>query len=385
MSETGRAEAQLLLDEAAEALRRGDRSEARRLASLAARLDPASEQPWLVMAAAAAPRASLAYMKIALEKNPSSAAARRGLEWAETRLQREQAAAAPGRTQSRAFQSDTLALGLPGVVPADTLPLRARRPAYRVPPGEATQPVAVRPARKSRITPAAWVMMLFLALFGGLVMAAVVGDYTVRARSASAPRSVAVMVKPSLTPTNTPTPTPTNTPTPTPTPTFTPTPTNTATPTPTNTPTATNTPLPTSTNTSEPQSNEPYLPGLPEGVSDGERWIDVDLTNQMVYAYEGYELVNSFLVSTGTWRTPTVTGTYKIYVKYRYTDMSGPGYYLRDVPYTMYFYKGYGLHGTYWHNNFGTPMSHGCVNLRTEDAGWLFNWASVGTVVHVHY
>lgn len=64
--------------------------------------------------------------------------------------------------------------------------------------------------------------------------------------------------------------------------------------------------------------------------------------------------------------------------------MSGPGYYLPDVPYVMYFYRGYGLHGTYWHNNFGVPMSHGCVNLRTEDAAWLFDWASVGTPVTVY-
>ena len=105
----------------------------------------------------------------------------------------------------------------------------------------------------------------------------------------------------------------------------------------------------------------------------------------MVYAYRGTELVNSFLVSTGTWDHPTVTGQYRIYVKYEYTDMSGPGYYLTNVPYTMYFYDGYGLHGTYWHNNFGTPMSHGCVNLRTEDAQWLFEFASVGTPVNVHY
>jgi lipoprotein-anchoring transpeptidase ErfK/SrfK len=103
----------------------------------------------------------------------------------------------------------------------------------------------------------------------------------------------------------------------------------------------------------------------------GARWIDVDLTNQRVYAYEGETVVNSFIVSTGTWQTPTVTGQYKIYVKYRSAKMSGPGYYLPDVPYIMYFYKGYGLHGTYWHNNFGTPMSHGCVNLTTGDAGWL--------------
>jgi lipoprotein-anchoring transpeptidase ErfK/SrfK len=121
----------------------------------------------------------------------------------------------------------------------------------------------------------------------------------------------------------------------------------------------------------------------PPGVGETDRWILVDLTDQRTYAYEGTQLVNSFLVSTGTWRTPTVTGTFKIYVKYRYADMRGPGYHLRDVPYVMYFYKGYGLHGTYWHNNFGTPMSHGCVNLQTDEAGWLFNWASVGTVVHV--
>lgn len=131
----------------------------------------------------------------------------------------------------------------------------------------------------------------------------------------------------------------------------------------------------------------PANPQKPSSVSvgNGIRWIDVDLTNQMVYAYEGDVIVNSFLVSTGTWLTPTVTGQYKIYVKYRSAKMSGPGYYLPNVPYIMYFYKGYGLHGTYWHNNFGTPMSHGCVNLRTDDAAWLFNWASVGTLVNVHY
>lgn len=64
--------------------------------------------------------------------------------------------------------------------------------------------------------------------------------------------------------------------------------------------------------------------------------------------------------------------------------MTGPDYYLPDVPYTMYFYKGYGIHGTYWHDNFGTPMSHGCVNMRTSEAAWLFDFASVGTLVNVH-
>ena len=116
-----------------------------------------------------------------------------------------------------------------------------------------------------------------------------------------------------------------------------------------------------------------------------DRWIDVHLSVQQIYAYEGDEVVNSFTVSTGVYDTPTVTGEFHIYVKVPMQDMSGPGYYLPDVPWVMFFYDEYGFHGTYWHNNFGTPMSRGCVNLRTEDAEWLYNWASVGTPVVVHY
>jgi lipoprotein-anchoring transpeptidase ErfK/SrfK len=119
--------------------------------------------------------------------------------------------------------------------------------------------------------------------------------------------------------------------------------------------------------------------------ANGEHWIDVNLSQQMVYAYAGNDVVNSFLVSTGTWLTPTVTGRYHVYVKLRYTDMSGADYYLPNVPYTMYFFRGYGIHGTYWHSNFGTPMSHGCVNLSIPDAEWLYNFSSVGTLVNVHY
>ena len=80
-------------------------------------------------------------------------------------------------------------------------------------------------------------------------------------------------------------------------------------------------------------------------------------------------LLETFIISSGKKGTPTVTGTFRIYVKYSSAPMSGPGYYLPGVPYVMYFYKDYGLHGTYWHNNFGTPMSHGCVNLKTENHG----------------
>jgi len=127
----------------------------------------------------------------------------------------------------------------------------------------------------------------------------------------------------------------------------------------------------------------------PQAVPHAERWIDVNLTNQTVTAFEGQTPVFNAVVSTGMWQTPTVVGTYEIYVKYDKTRMTGgvgADYYdLPDVPYVMYFYKGYGLHGTYWHNNFGTPMSHGCVNLATSDAHWLYNWAQVGTRVVSHY
>jgi hypothetical protein len=122
---------------------------------------------------------------------------------------------------------------------------------------------------------------------------------------------------------------------------------------------------------------------LPE--FDDTRWIDVNLSQQQVHVYEGNVLVNSFIVSTGLADPPTVTGYFRIYVKVPVQDMSGPGYYLQDVPWVMFFYEDYGLHGTYWHNNFGTPMSRGCINLSTEDAAWLYAWASVGTRVSVHY
>ena len=128
----------------------------------------------------------------------------------------------------------------------------------------------------------------------------------------------------------------------------------------------------------------PSTPTTPTSGYSG-RWIDVDLSAQKLTAYEGSTPVRSTLVSTGLPRTPTPTGRYRIYVKYVFDDMAGPGYYLPKVPYVMYFYRGYSLHGTYWHANFGQPMSHGCVNLPTSEARWLYSWAPVGTPVYIHY
>ena len=127
------------------------------------------------------------------------------------------------------------------------------------------------------------------------------------------------------------------------------------------------------------------MPAAPAAAVGTGRSIVVDLSDSRIYAYEDGRLVRNVLASTGLPGTPTVQGDYAIYVKYPAQLMSGPGYYLPDVPYVMYFYEGYGIHGTYWHNNFGVPMSHGCVNLPTPEAEWFYNWASVGTPVHVQY
>jgi lipoprotein-anchoring transpeptidase ErfK/SrfK len=125
------------------------------------------------------------------------------------------------------------------------------------------------------------------------------------------------------------------------------------------------------------------------GTVEGERWIDVNLSTQMLTAYEGSQAVMSTAISSGAWPYLTVTGEFEVYIRYQSQDMNGYrlgyDYYLEDVPYVMYFYKDFALHGTYWHNNFGTPMSHGCVNLTIAGAQWLFNWSGYGTMVNIHY
>lgn len=125
--------------------------------------------------------------------------------------------------------------------------------------------------------------------------------------------------------------------------------------------------------------------------------IYIDLTKQMLYAYQDGNLVMSFPVSTGKWgRTPT--GDFNIWVKLRYTTMAGGNpaigtyYNLPNVPYVMFFYndvvdkgRGYSIHGTYWHNNFGHPMSHGCINMKIEDVERLYYWAdppSFGSITY---
>ena len=128
---------------------------------------------------------------------------------------------------------------------------------------------------------------------------------------------------------------------------------------------------------------QPSEADAPAPSTNTGRAIVVSISSQRIYAYENGTLVRSHLTSTGLPETPTVLGDYSVYVKYQADDMSGPDYFLPQVPWTMYFYQGYAIHGTYWHNAFGRQMSHGCVNLPVDEAEWFFNFASVGTPVRV--
>ncbi len=332
MTPAGRRAAWHALQQAHAALQQGDKAAARAWARRAARLAPQWDAPWVLLGLLSpSPQARRAYLARALRLNPGNALARQRL---------------------RQLLGE-----------AQTQPTRSARPR----PRPATRWSYRRRARRG------WAMLAVLSI-AALVWGGFVG-WTLRdARPVAAelvPPNPAATASPTPwqphPPTATPTPTPTATPTATPSPT----------PTPSATPTATPTPTATATPTPAPPAPRPDM------VAPGERWILVDLSEQRLYAIDGDRLERTFVVSTGRPQTPTVVGIFRIWVKLRSTDMAGPGYYLPNVPYTMYFYQGYGIHGTYWHNNFGRPMSHGCVNMRTEDARWLFHWADVGTVVQI--
>ncbi len=116
---------------------------------------------------------------------------------------------------------------------------------------------------------------------------------------------------------------------------------------------------------------------------DGKRWIEIDISAQRLTAWQGDVPVFETIVSTGKpgWRT--LPGVFHVYRKYESTRMTGADYDTPDVPWTMYYSGGFAIHGAYWHNNFGTPVSHGCVNLRVPEAKALFEWAPMDTEVVV--
>lgn len=397
-------QAQKAIQNAREALRSEDRSAARLWAEQAAVLAPQLEDPWLILASVASPRASVSFIERALQINPDSARARKGMRWALKRLQevpqvkrmpakgkqakRAKRSAAPRKSRRRAlFPSLLLTLGCTVIIAAawtaSTSPALASILNGESPPGAEAHPkvwaqVAIA---KPTYTPQSAPALVEVEPILPPPTSTLPPPEAAPALAEVEPTLSLSTLEPTIAPTLAP-PTPTLA-----------SPTSTTASGPTVTPEATSTPagslvMEIVEDTPVPTANPnaaPTAKAVQPPVGNGVRWIEVNLSEQRVYAWEGSVLMKSFIVSTGTWRTPTVTGSFSIWNKTRIQTMSGPGYSLPNVPWVMYFYKDYGFHGTYWHNNFGTPMSHGCVNMTIPDAQWLYNWASYGTTVNVHY
>ncbi|WP_367616353.1 L,D-transpeptidase family protein [Corallococcus exercitus] len=118
----------------------------------------------------------------------------------------------------------------------------------------------------------------------------------------------------------------------------------------------------------------------PSIVEPGARWLDVDLEAQTLIAYEGDRPVYATLISSGKPGTDTPEGLFRIWVKFAEADMTGTmgsaSYRVATVPWTMFFEGDFALHTAYWHDRFGEPVSHGCINLAPRDARALYGWTT---------
>jgi len=394
-------QAQQAVQNAREALRVGDRKTTRHWAELAASLAPDTEEPWLLLAAVASPQASLGYLKRALQVNPNSARAHKGMKWAVQRLQS---------------------------APVDqTQPTRTPKSRASSPPRKRSRfyPVLLIILVSTIVGAAAWTVTSPPALSG--IIDGVVPVATSQPNSFSQ----ADIAKPTYTPTPTLTPSPT--------PTFTP------------TPLATDTPLPQPTWTSVPNQaasnpvseattsggtyvvqrgntlnqiarrfgvsvqalasannisimatiyagqqlvipGSDYIPPAPAPASGGKR-ILVDISEQHLYAYQGDTLVYSFVASTGM-NNATRAGSFSVLDKI--PNAYGATWDLWMPNWLGIYYAGSlenGIHAlpilsngaTLWAGYLGTPISYGCVVLGTYEAQLLYDWAEIGTPVDIQW
>ena len=306
----------LALNRAQSALLKKDARGAFKQAKTAAALNPKLEEAWLILASVSDPKDSVKFLNRALEVNPDSQKARKGMRWAARHLREIQQQNVQEKSGS--------------------------------PHKHALKKKNIKDERQSQKL---WGVSLFISIIviGSVLMFWLwLPALHVQASVQKEPRPEDALPKPTLTPNATLTPTPTP-------------------------------------DISYSSYHYHSWDILEEVSGTNDFWIEIDLSTQALYAYRGSQIISSFLISTGTNSHPTVTGTYKIYAKYPTYTMVGPGYNLPDVPYSIFFYKGYSIHGTYWHSNFGTPMSHGCVNMNTNDATWIYDQSSIGTYVFIHY
>ena len=126
-------------------------------------------------------------------------------------------------------------------------------------------------------------------------------------------------------------------------------------------------------------------------ITAGDKLLQVNTSTKRMYAYENNTLIRTFLISAGAPATPTVTGRFSIYAKYRSQNMrgfnaDGSTYFQPNVQWVNYFYRDYAVHGNYWRplSYFGSVnSSHGCVGIVNSDAEWIYDWAPIGTPVVV--
>jgi hypothetical protein len=133
-----------------------------------------------------------------------------------------------------------------------------------------------------------------------------------------------------------------------------------------------------------------FTTSVPAGVRKGEKWLDINLSRQTLVAYVENRPVYATAISSGKDGYQTKSGIFRIYWKVTETDMKNEvgadeQYLASSVPWSMFFWKGQALHGAYWHDDFGIPKSHGCVNLAPLDARYLFEWASPSIPVGAAY
>ncbi|MBK8902370.1 MAG: L,D-transpeptidase family protein [Anaerolineaceae bacterium] len=352
-----------LLKQAKTAVQQQNHHEARRLLQQAVRQDPQDYRGWLWLATVAqSPQASLEYVSRAEMLAPNNATVQKARRWAEKRLaESEPELTVPVPATERRWRASLRWIAL-AVVLALVGVGTVYAWSYFQPAGETAETAVLN----NSLNPLEDAEEIAAAVATAVPAEGVLAEGVLaQATATQTPQPHAPAKEIASTGANQPRPTWTITPTPS--------------PTPTPTPTA----IPTFISPNYNDASRPF------GVGATERWVDVNLTTQTLRAYEGDTVVFTSLISSGTWDHPTVTGQFRVWLTFESQTMDGRllgyDYYLEDVPYVMYFYQDYALHGTFWHSNFGTPMSHGCVNMKTSDAAWIYNFVSIGTVVNVHY
>jgi lipoprotein-anchoring transpeptidase ErfK/SrfK len=369
---------QLAIQNSQSALNRGDKHLARHWANVAASLDPEREEVWLLLAATANPQASLGYLKRALEINPRSQRARAGMDWA---LKRAKTAQQASETSPHVF-SKTAEITRPVSIHR---PVTTQPPAISAKPALAPQPNVTILAKfenqlKSGFQVSIGLLIIAVLLFSIWSASPVMAFFSSTPNletGAHAPAwAQADIAKPTMTAE------PTATALPTPTPTFTETPFPTPTILPTDAPSAGQTGSLGTASQPDPGDTAAYA---------GQKWILVDISEQHLYAYEGSNLIFSFVASTGI-NNGTRVGTFAVQSKI--PNAYGATWNIWMPDWLGIYYAGGledGIHAlpilpdgsTLWAGYLGTPISYGCVVLGQNEALQLYNWAEIGTPVKI--